>query len=61
MTNTELETCYLALCKRVKEDAMNIMGMAGVGRSEDAAIAALTLCGLCRNYCPSVQDAAGTG
>lgn len=42
-TYAQLETAYLALCRRVEADAMQIFGLAGVGRSDDAAEAAAAL------------------
>ncbi len=43
MTKEELETAYLALCKRVEQDGRKIMGKAGAGYADAAAVAALAL------------------
>ena len=36
MTHTELETAYIALCKRVEADLVRIVGMCGNGRADAA-------------------------
>lgn len=42
-TAQQIEQEYLAFCKAVEKDAMNIVGLAGNGRSREAAEAAISL------------------
>ena len=42
-TAQQIETEYMDFCKAVQKDAMNIVGLAGNGRSREAAEAGIAL------------------
>lgn len=46
----ELEALYLNLCDVVNKDALRIFGIAGNGRSDDAAEAAAALAQMAKTY-----------
>jgi hypothetical protein len=47
-TYAELEAEYLALCRAVQQDARRIVGLAGTGRADAAAEAAVALVQMAR-------------